>query len=119
MGFAINALLKNPKESTLYVFYDENQNVFSRNFSDAFEMSNPPFILRYNIRNTGAIYDCAVSRTNLGSDTIANNLVGITPEIKNYKNRSQTLMALNLIVNRLIQKEFVESIFFRNLDGLL
>lgn len=109
MGFAINALLKNPKESTLYVFYDENQNVFSRNFSDAFEMSNPPFILRYNIRNTGAIYDCAVSRTNLGSDTIANNLVGITPEIKNYKNRSQTLMALNLIVNRLIQKEFVEN----------
>lgn len=109
MGFAINGLLRNPTESTLYVFYDKNQNVFSRNFSDAFEMKNLPFILRYNIRNTGAIYTCAVERTALGNDTIANNLVGVAPEIKNYKNKSQTLNALSQIVNRLVQKEYVET----------
>lgn len=107
MGLSVRFLLKDDTESDLYVFYDENQNVFAQNFENAFAIEYPPFVLRYNIRNTGNIYKCATNRTNLGLDTIANTLLGVEPEVQNYKNRNQTLNALTGIVNRLTQKEHV------------
>ncbi len=109
MGLSIRVLLKDDKLSHLYVFYDENQNVFSKNFENAFAMNHPPFILRYNIRNTGCIYKCAVERTNLGAETIANSLLGVQPEMSSYKNSSQTLKALTGIINRLVKKEYVDT----------
>lgn len=99
MGLSIRSLLKDEKKSNLYVFYDENQNVFSKDFENAFAIDYPPFILRYNIRNTGCIYNYAVKTTSLGKQTIANNLLGVAPEVTKYKNRNQTLKALTGIVN--------------------
>lgn len=107
MGLAVRSLLLDEKSSTLYVFYDKNQNVFEMDFENAFAIDVPPYVLRYNIRNTGSIYECAVERTNLGHDTVANNIVGVHPEIHNYSKPSQAVKALSLIVNRLTQKEFV------------
>lgn len=109
MGLSVRTLLKDDQKSELYVFYDKNQNVFSRNFENAFAIGCPPFILRYNIRNTGCIYNCAVERTNLGRETVANNLLGVKPEITKYKNKNQTLKALTSIVNRLTKKEYVQT----------
>lgn len=107
MGLAVRSLLVDDSTSTLYVFYDKNQNVFEMDFENAFAIDAPPYVLRYNIRNTGSIYECAVERTNLGQDTVANNIVGVHPEIHNYSKPSQAVKALSLIVNRLTQKEFV------------
>lgn len=107
MGLTIRSLLLNECESSLYVFYDKNQNVFEKKFENAFAIDAPPYVLRYNIRNTGSIYQCAVERTNLGHDTIANNIVGVRPEIHNYKTPSQAIKELSLIINRLVKKEFV------------
>lgn len=107
MGLAVRSLLVDEKSSTLYVFYDKNQNVFEMDFENAFAIDALPYVLRYNIRNTGSIYECAVERTNLGHDTVANNIVGVHPEIHNYSKPSQAVKALSLIVNRLTQKEFV------------
>lgn len=109
MGLSVRALLKDEKKSNLYVFYDENQNIFSKHFENAFAIEYPPFILRYNIRNTGCIYKCAVDRTNLGSDTIANTLLGVQPEIMTYRSGKQTLKSLTNIVNRLTKKEYVQT----------
>lgn len=109
MGLTIRSLLKDDGKSSLYVFYDKNQNVFEMNFENAFAIDAPPYVLRYNIRNTGCIYQCAVERTNLGRDTIANNIMGVSPEIYNYSKPSQAIKALSLIVNRLVQKEYVPS----------
>jgi hypothetical protein len=109
MGLSVRIFLKDDKHSNLYVFYDENQNVFSKNFENAFAINYPPFILRYNIRNTGCIYKYAVKRTSLGIETIANSLLGVTPEVTQYKNKNQTLKALTGIVNRLIKKEYVKT----------
>ena len=78
-------------------------------FENAFAIDAPPYVLRYNIRNTGSIYQCAVERTNLGHDTVANNIIGVHPEIHNYTKPSQAVKALSLIVNRLVQKEYVPS----------
>ena len=55
MGLCISALLK-AEHKTFYVFYDENQNIYSRSFGRAFGFPNPPIVLKYNIRNTGRIY---------------------------------------------------------------
>ena len=107
MGLSIRSLLVNDKTSELYVFYDKNQNVFEMDFENAFAIDAPPYVLRYNIRNTGCIYECAVNRTNLGQDTVANSIIGVQPEIHNYSKPSQAVKALTNIVNRLVQKEYV------------
>lgn len=109
MGLSIRSLLKSETQSDLYVFYDKNQNIFEMNFENAFAIDTPPYILRYNIRNTGLIYQCAVNRTALGADTVANNIVGVEPEIHNYSKQSQTIKSLTNIINRLIQKEYVSN----------
>lgn len=106
MGLSIRALLKKDY-STFYVFFDENQNVFSKDFEDSFAINYPPVILRYNIRNTGRIYDNAIQKTGLGTDTVANSLLGVEPEYAAYKNISQCKKALTNIINKLTQKEFV------------
>lgn len=106
MGLSIRALLKEDY-STFYVFFDENQNVFSKDFEDSFAIDYPPVILRYNIRNTGRIYDNAIQKTGLGKDTVANSLLGVDPEYSDYKNISQCKKALTNIINKLAKKEFV------------
>ena len=106
MGLSVRALL-NEEYSTFYVFFDENQNVFSKDFEDSFAIDYPPVILRYNIRNTGRIYDNAIQKTGLGRDTVANSLLGVEPEYSDYKNINQCKKALTNIINKLTQKEFV------------
>ena len=106
MGLSIRSLLTKDY-SAFYVFFAENQNVFSKDFENSFAIEYPPIILRYNIRNTGRIYDNAIDRTGLGRDTIANSLIGIEPEYFSYKNITQSKKALTNIVNRLTQKEYV------------
>lgn len=107
MALTTRLLMKSQIESELYVFYDKNQNIFDRDFEDGFAIDYPPFILRYNIRNTGSIYECATESTGLGTDTVANALLGVKPEYLEFKNAIQTKKQLNGIINRLIQKEYV------------
>ena len=108
-ALTIKKLLKDEKKSWLYVFFDENQNLFNVNFNGTFDFDERPYILRYNIRNTGAIYDYATDNSGLGKDTIANNLAGVTPEKLECKNHVQVVSTISKILNRLIQKEFVSS----------
>lgn len=108
MGLTMRALLV-PNFTTFYVFFDENQNVFAKDFSNSFAIEAPPIILRYNIRNTGRIYDNATAKTGLGLETVANNLLGVEPEYREYKNAQQCLTALTNIVNRLTVNEQVPS----------
>ena len=106
MGLSMRALLAEG-HSAFYVFFDENQNVFGKDFENSFAIDYPPILLRYNIRNTGRIYSNATTRTNLGKDTIANSLLGVEPEYSDYKNANQCRNALTNIINRLTQKEYV------------
>lgn len=107
MGMTVRHLMKSEQESSLYVFYDKNQNLFLQDFEDSFGITSQPFILRYNIRNTAHIYNCAVDESNLGEDTIANNLLGFKPEIYKFRNKLQALKTLTNIINKLAQKEMV------------
>lgn len=106
-ALSIRLLLRDERESTLYVFFDKDQNVFMRDFFDGFLIDNPPFILRYNLRNTGNIYAWTTDRTNLGKETVPNPLLGVEPDYQECRTPAQARKQLNLIVNRLIQKEHV------------
>ena len=108
-ALALRLLLKDENNSVLYVFLDENQNLFNVNFDSAFSIDTPPYILRYNIRNTGEIYKYATDETGLGIETKANTLLGVTPEITKTKNRVQTLSTVAAILKRLVQKECVDA----------
>lgn len=108
-ALAVRQLLKDERESVLYVFLDENQNLFNVDFKSAFAIDSPPYILRYNIRNTGEIYKYATTETGLGTETKASTLLGVIPEIRTTRNKSQTLSTVSLIVNRLVQKECVNT----------
>ncbi len=109
MGLTVRLLLRDEKDSSLYVFYDINQNVFEHKADNAFAIDCPPFVLRYNIRNTGCIYKCAVDSTGLGADTIANQLLGVEPDIRQYNSELHGIKELSNIVTRLTQKEFVST----------
>lgn len=106
MGLSIRTLLRQ-EYTSFYVFFDENQNVFSMDFENSFAIEYPPVILRYNIRNTGRIYENAIEHTGLGRETKANTLLGVKPEYSDYKNVGQCKKALTNIVNHLTQKECV------------
>lgn len=106
MGLCIASLLKD-NHKTFYVFFDENQNLYNRDFGTAFGFNSLPIVLRYNIRNTGRIYDYATKTTNLGKETISNELVGVEPDISNFNSEKQALNKIEGIVNKLTIKEYV------------
>lgn len=104
-AFCANLVLKD--SGSLYVFYDENQNIFMRDFSDKFFISEPPFVLRYNIRNTANIYRHAQEQTNLGLDTIANHIEGVEPDCRKFTRKAQSVSFIDSVVNKLVNKEGV------------
>lgn len=104
-AFCANLLLKD--DGSLYVFYDESQNIFKRDFGEKFLIDEPPFVLRYNIRNTANIYRYAQEQTNLGLDTIANHIEGVEPAHRTFSRKAQAIAFIDSVVNRLINKEGV------------
>lgn len=104
-AYCVNLLLKDT--ASLYVLYDESQNIFGRNFGEQFFIENPPFVLRYNIRNTANIYKAVQEKTNLGLDTIANRIEGVAPENHTYTRKNQLITYMDSIVNRLVNREGV------------
>ena len=96
-------------ESIFYIFADKEQNIFSTQSDDNFDIKMPPYILRYNIRNTGQIYDYAKESTGLGAETIANTLQGVKPEIIDTHSNNQAVSELNFIINKLVNDEGVNT----------
>jgi hypothetical protein len=104
-AFCANLMLE--KHGSLYVFYDESQNIFKRDFGEKFYIDEPPFVLRYNIRNTANIYRYAQEQTNLGMDTIANQIEGVEPEYREYTRKAQAVSFIDSIVNKMVNREGV------------
>ena len=56
----LELLLSDYERGPLYVFYDDNQNIYSR--ASTFPIRDPPFTLTTNCRNTAPIHRAAYSR---------------------------------------------------------
>ena len=104
-AYCVNLFVKDDGE--LFVLFDESQNIFQRDFADKFYINNPPFVLRYNIRNTSNIYDYAKTRSGLGLDTLSNQIEGVEPEYKMFTRKSALISYLDSTVNKLVNKEGV------------
>ena len=104
-AYCVNLLVKD--DGSLYVFYDESQNVFSRNFGDKFFIDGKPFVLRYNIRNTSNIYQYTIDRTLLGTDTLVNQIEGVEPDVRKITRKQAVISFLDSVVNKLVNKEGV------------
>jgi hypothetical protein len=106
-AFCANLMVKD--NGSLYVFYDESQNIFRRNFGEKFFIDDPPFVLRYNIRNTANIYRYAQEQTNLGLDTIANQIEGVEPDCRKFTRKAQTVAFIDSVINKLVNREGVDA----------
>lgn len=53
----IEWLMRDPDQSCLYVFYDQNQALYTR--ARSLPISDPPFVLTFNCRNTRHIHESA------------------------------------------------------------
>ena len=104
-AFCANLMVKD--NGSLYVFYDESQNIFKRNFGEKFFIDEPPFVLRYNIRNTANIYRYAQEQTNLGLDTIANQIEGVEPDWRKFTRKAQAVAFIDSVINKLVNREGV------------
>lgn len=104
-AYCANLLVKD--EGSLYVFYDESQNVFSRNFGDKFFIDGAPFVLRYNIRNTSNIYQYTLSRTSLGTDTMVNQIEGVEPDVRKLTRKEAVISFIDSVINKLVKREGV------------
>lgn len=105
-AFCANLMVKD--NGSLYVFYDESQNIFSRNFGEKFFIDGPPFVLRYNIRNTANIYRYTQEQTNLGLDTIANQIEGVEPDCRKFTRKAQAVAFIDSVINKLVTREGVD-----------
>ena len=104
-AYCANLLLKD--SGSLYVFYDESQNVFSRDFGDKFFIDENPFVLRYNIRNTSNIYQYTLDRTSLGTDTLVNQIEGVEPDVREISRKQAVISSVDSIINKLVNREGV------------
>lgn len=106
-AYCANLLTK--EDGSLYVFHDESQNIFNRNFGEKFFIDEPPFVLRYNIRNTANIYKYAQQNTGLGLDTLTNQMEGVEPEFHRYTRPHQAIAFLDTLVHKLVDREGVST----------
>ncbi len=98
-------------KSNLYVFYDKTQNLYHKDFADGFMIKENTFHLHENLRNTASIYNFACEKTQLGNDVIANQIIGCKPEKKNFNSLFDMTEYIEDLLNRLIDKEYVDSKF--------
>lgn len=105
-ALTINEYIK--ESGYFYVFYDENQNIYARNFQDGFMIESEPYILNNNIRNTRNIHKWVKDKTAVGEQVISNDVFGSDPEVCNVKDFQGVKIRLNEILNKLILEECID-----------
>lgn len=101
----INLYLKS--EAIFWVFYDENQNVYGRDFETGFGINTLPYVLMNNIRNTQNIHSWIKEKTHVGDQIISNDICGCDPEVHACNNLKQVDVFINNVLNQLISEESV------------
>lgn len=93
---------KEEERTKVFVFFDEEQNIFQRNFGEAFLIPYPPFLLRKNLRNTRQIWEWLIQTTQMGTQCLPNEAAGLQPEIYNARNRNLAMNWLEKKIRELI-----------------
>jgi hypothetical protein len=96
------------EDGWFYVFYDENQNIYSRKFEDGFMIESEPYLLTNNIRNTRNIHTWVKDKTAVGEQVISNDVFGSDPEVYSVKDLQGAKIRLNEVLNKLVLEECVD-----------
>jgi hypothetical protein len=100
----VDMLLKDAKQSMLFVFYDPNQAVYRR--PSTFPISDEPFLLTTNCRNTQFIHDAAYHYF-AGELTDPPAIKGVPVEVIDAASPSAQMVRTHNLVVRLIAEEQV------------
>ncbi len=108
----LTPVFKSLKSRIVYVFYDDNQNIFRKESSlpvveliSTSEIKDHVFTLKTNLRNTKNIHRYALSIT--GKENISESLDidGLEPEEYSFNNGDKAAEQVAIILRELIQKQ--------------
>lgn len=108
-ALTLKLLLKDERDSLLYVFLDPEQNIFGRDFKRAFDISHPPFLLTENLRNTAEIYEFTVKETGLGATAKLNTIEGVAPQVYSFTTDKEAIKKVRGLVHELLNVEGIDN----------
>jgi len=106
---ALNELLREPKSGVLYVFFDDNQNLYQGVTQLANLIDSPPFLLVENCRNTQQIHRLVATFHQQGSRLKARGPLGTAPLWLPYTTTEEMLRILRKTLHNLVNEEAVSS----------
>lgn len=119
----VKEILVDSNNSKLGIFYDDVQVLRKDSFGNGFGISDAPFLLRENIRNTANIYNWTAEKTNLGTDVIANPVEGPTPITEYIMDPGQLTNYLETLFRKYLEQEYLSNdslvILTDDVEGLL
>jgi hypothetical protein len=104
---ALESLLK--EDGYLYIFYDNNQNLYGGTGDFGGLISIPPFILNQNCRNTKAIHDMVAKFHNNPQSLVCFGPDGRIPETIHFSGENDQIRQLQKIVQKLIIEEHISN----------
>ncbi|GIK76206.1 MAG: nuclease [Chloroflexota bacterium] len=104
---ALNELLRDPKTGVLYVFFDDNQNLYQGVTQLAGLIDSQPFLLVENCRNTQQIHRLVASFHQQGSRLKARGPLGTAPQWLPYTTTDEMLRILRKTLHTLVNEEAI------------
>ena len=97
--------LAHPDESTFYIFYDDNQNIYNKKHS--FPFDSDPLHLEENCRNTKHIHNEAMQFYQGEVQPVSAGPQGKPPAVYEVKNHIEEKEVLDKVINHLVAEEKV------------
>jgi DNA helicase IV len=104
---ALESLLK--EDGYLYIFFDNNQNLFGGLGDFGGLITEPPFSLFQNCRNTKAIHNIVKNYHNNPSSLMCFSPEGRPPEMINYAGEEDLIRQLQKIIHHLVVEERISN----------
>jgi hypothetical protein len=102
---AILCLLSDPNEGALYIFYDDNQRLYDR--SAAFPITDEPFPLSVNCRNTQQIHDAVMAFYKSDTLPVCVGPEGEAPQAVYYQPGANERHGVESLIDDLVGKQNV------------
>jgi hypothetical protein len=95
----LQMLLRHPDEGILYIFYDDNQRIYTRH--STFPIQQPPYPLTVNCRNTQRIHQAVLKFYNADAHPTARGPEGRPVEVIHYGKADRVRSTLHELLHRL------------------
>ncbi len=112
----INYLFENEKGKIIYIFYDENQNIFTKNkdlpiisLIGKRNLNHLVFKLTNNMRNTREIHDFAIDTSGIGKTAHSPSLYGLEPVKSSYTSLNEARKYIGGLLHDLINIQKVSN----------